>query len=363
MTMRYPIRYRQKIILITTGGTIGCAVDQNGNLDVSGALAPSLQAEITAHQARYQTEITTIHLKAQLSENLTARSWFKWVAVIQKMLKKQPADAIIISHGSDTFAYSAAAISLLTADIKIPIFFTAALIAPCYKHSDAPRHLKASLNAAASALPRHCYAVFSPDPQQPKPKSTTLAVIYDSCQLQSIGAYRQHFSQVNRQTRGTVLDKAVVFNPKPPLKKTKKALKTMRVGKVQALTVFPNLRWQDAKNFCQNADAILLNLYHSGTACVQGGDFNLLKLLKFCQKKQILVFALPFDNPDLYASNQQLIQHGLLALPMMSLEMALVKLQLLTGKYATKAPHKNHQKIIKAMYTDFCGEITKVKKS
>lgn len=108
----------KKILLITTGGTISC-VNQGKGLEPfikpSGLLeyCPTLE-EIC--------DVYAIQLFSLDSTNIRPGHWLKIANAIRDNYDKY--DGFVVSHGTDTMAYSAAAINYLIQDSKKPIVFT-----------------------------------------------------------------------------------------------------------------------------------------------------------------------------------------------------------------------------------------------
>jgi L-asparaginase len=93
---------------------------------------------------------------------------------------------------------------------------------------------------------------------------------------------------------------------------------------------YPNLDYR-----CFNLhgiDAVLHDLYHSGTACVTtqwGEQHSLISFIKKCRAENIPVYLAPaVYSADAYQSTRELIQQGAVILWNMSIEAAYVKLLL-----------------------------------
>lgn len=109
---------KRKILLIATGGTIASTESENG-------LKPGISSD---EIIKYIPEVEEIcHVEAvQLcsidSTNMTPEIWCQIVKEVEKHYHKY--DGFVISHGTDTMAYTAAALSYLIQNSKKPIVLT-----------------------------------------------------------------------------------------------------------------------------------------------------------------------------------------------------------------------------------------------
>ena len=106
-----------KILLFTTGGTIASVID-NDVIDVTPQgklLVLNKYAEIDS-----QTEFEVMSPVNILSENVKL-SDYKAIIEAFREIDFDLYDGVIVTHGSDTLAYTSAMISLLYADINKPV--------------------------------------------------------------------------------------------------------------------------------------------------------------------------------------------------------------------------------------------------
>ena len=129
----------KKILLIATGGTIACKVQENG-------LAPELDGAELLSYLDDLSDICTIEC-VQLfnldSTNMTYREWAKVAGVIKE--KYSEYDGFVITHGTDTMAYAASAISYMVQNSKKPIVFTGSQKSIYMRDNDARSNLTNAL--------------------------------------------------------------------------------------------------------------------------------------------------------------------------------------------------------------------------
>ncbi len=137
-----------KVSIISTGGTIASKVDYK-----TGAVSPALSARDLYESAPELGEIAEIKteiLYSLLSENLSPNHW---KAIAQSALKhiREGADGIVITHGTDTLGYTAAALSFALRNLPVPVILVGSQRSSDRPSSDAYLNLKAAVSAAASA--------------------------------------------------------------------------------------------------------------------------------------------------------------------------------------------------------------------
>jgi L-asparaginase len=104
----------------------------------------------------------------------------------------------------------------------------------------------------------------------------------------------------------------------------------------------------------ENADAVLHDLYHSGTACTAdqwGDNYSLLEFIKRCREHHIKVYLAPaIKSTDAYQSTRALIEQGAEMIWNMSIEAAYIKLLLAYGNFS------DEQQIMAFIDSDIAGE-------
>ncbi len=110
----------KKILMLTTGGTIACR-------QTDGGLAPALTpSEILSYVPAIKDVCDAYSLEVCYldSTNVTPTHWRMIVEAIEKNYDKY--DGFVICHGTDTLAYTAAALSYMIQNSRKPIVITGA---------------------------------------------------------------------------------------------------------------------------------------------------------------------------------------------------------------------------------------------
>ncbi|TET06752.1 MAG: asparaginase [Candidatus Thorarchaeota archaeon] len=137
-----------KVCLITTGGTISSVYDS-----ATQALRPGLSvAELLDRLPKGMGNVEVIQRELyQLdSANAQPHHWQTLASAIKEVSEEiHDLTGIVITHGTDTMTYSAAAISFMVQDFGKPIVFTGAQIPASVPWSDGPRNLLDAIRVAA----------------------------------------------------------------------------------------------------------------------------------------------------------------------------------------------------------------------
>ncbi|MEM1619728.1 MAG: Glu-tRNA(Gln) amidotransferase subunit GatD [Fervidicoccaceae archaeon] len=133
-----------EVLVVGTGGTIASRIDYE-----TGGVKPTLSAEELMRALPELAEIArleTISLFNILSENMEPRLWSELAERILDELEKGDAAGIVVTHGTDTMAYTAAALSFALRRLPAPIALVGA-----QRSSDRPSS-DAALNMLSAVL-------------------------------------------------------------------------------------------------------------------------------------------------------------------------------------------------------------------
>jgi len=137
-----------RVLLLSTGGTIASRIDYR-----TGAVHPVVTAAELHALVPELSEIANISheiLFNVFSENMTPDHWSRLAKRIGTAVK-QGFDGVVVTHGTDTLGYTAAAMSFALKGVPVPVILVGAQRSPDRPSSDAPLNLIASVSAAATA--------------------------------------------------------------------------------------------------------------------------------------------------------------------------------------------------------------------
>lgn len=136
------------VAVLGTGGTIASFVDYR-----TGAVHPAATAEELSFATPELFEFVDVRAEVVyqvFSEDLTPANWLE-LAVRAKAAFDQGARGVVIPHGTDTLAYTSAALGFLLRDLPGPVVVVGAQRSSDRPSSDAATNLIAACRIAASA--------------------------------------------------------------------------------------------------------------------------------------------------------------------------------------------------------------------
>jgi glutamyl-tRNA(Gln) amidotransferase subunit D len=134
-----------KAVILSTGGTIASRVDYRTGAVRSALSASDLYGVVPelADLARVTTEIVF----SIYSENLTQKHWSRLAQAVAEHIT-QGTDGMVIAHGTDTMAYTAAALSFALQNLPVPVILVGAQRSSDRPSSDAATNLIGAVQAA-----------------------------------------------------------------------------------------------------------------------------------------------------------------------------------------------------------------------
>lgn len=146
------IERKPQVMILGFGGTISMVPDSQG------ILKPAKKVEEIINlvpMIREMADVSFMELENRDSTNLTPKHWTKLSRVIGNINKQNSYDCtgIIVTHGTDTMAYTASAVALaLGRGLQIPVVFTGAQLPLVAFGTDARFNLE---NATKTVLEAH----------------------------------------------------------------------------------------------------------------------------------------------------------------------------------------------------------------
>lgn len=136
------------IMVLYTGGTIGMQASANGLAPASGFEARMREqlAHLPAPTWRFREMAPLID-----SANMTPAYWQRLHSAVVEAVD-EGCDAVLILHGTDTLAYSAAAMSFQLLGLPAPVVFTGSMLPAGVPDSDAWENVSGALAALGDGL-------------------------------------------------------------------------------------------------------------------------------------------------------------------------------------------------------------------
>lgn len=329
----------RKVLVVFTGGTIGSKTRGTEINVQEGAGFELLDKYLKTERKEDEISFKAIQPFTRLSENFIPSDW---EVLYQSIMKHDLSEysGIIITHGSDTLAYSAAAVSYMFHDTDIPILLTASNYPLDHPKSEAVRNF-----ASCVAMIEHdplpgVFVIFEDDKglslvhlasrlMQSKPFTDQFYSIYDTPFGEIQGGRLQVFANdINPTLDELRHDRSQIAH---------KLAKPTFTPDILLLKPYPGFQYtfviQEHKD--KRPRAILIELYHSGTTGLRSvtEEDALAPFASWCQDNGIDLYAAPMKSVSgsLYASYHDMLALGITPLAGISLEAALVKLMLAYG--------------------------------
>jgi L-asparaginase len=137
---------KKHILLLTTGGTIASVPGGDGLQPTSAGVF-----EREMEQLRTYYDITVRELICLDSSNIRPT---EWQLIAQGIFdNREGFDGIVVSHGTDTMAYTASAVTFMLPNIDLPVVFTGSQLPLADVLSDGPDNLRTAFAMAAAGYP------------------------------------------------------------------------------------------------------------------------------------------------------------------------------------------------------------------
>ena len=134
---------KKRILLLTTGGTIA---SMPGGEGLEPHRSDVMEREL--EQLRTYYDISVQDIMCLDSSNIRPEEW----QIIARHIFENRAgfDGIVVSHGTDTMAYTASAVTYMLPNIDLPVVFTGSQLPLADMLSDGPDNLRTAFAMAAS---------------------------------------------------------------------------------------------------------------------------------------------------------------------------------------------------------------------
>ena len=316
-----------KILVVLTGGTIGSTCS-DGVRGIAGDSPYILIREFRSRCPGYAgCELEVINPCSILSENLTCDVWNVLYRTLHSV-DTAAYDGIIMTHGSDTLAYTAAAMGMLMRHTECPIVLTAADRPVNDPMSNALPNFRASVDFILSSGLNGVFVSY-------RRNADGAQVIYLATRLLSADCYADEFSSYGGGCFGTMKDGKFIsesssVNPSPDSftrRLTPVAGECVDLGakKVMLLRSYPGMDYSaiDPRGFA----AVVNYGYHCATACAVGENTSLLSFAERCREcgAQLWLGSFKHSESEIYSTQAEMEASGIRRFYDMSPEAAYVK--------------------------------------
>jgi L-asparaginase len=298
-------------LIINTGGTIGMVQGEDG-------LEPNQEEVSSAFKTRPELaswashDLTWEHWSPLLdSSDLQPHHWFQ----IHDSIKKQSAiDGVLVIHGTDTLAYTAAALSFMLNDLNIPIVITGSMLPISVENTDAIDNLMLSLRALEEAKAEVVVAIGEMAlPGSRISKSST----YKMDSFDTPGWDSELWSVASGKA-------TAVFEP------------FQKTPQIDVFTLFPGISYGNLRKMIESGSrAIIINAFGNGNT---SSSLAFQECLVLAKQTNVPVFVRSqcFEGSvdfGLYAASSLLTEMSAISCGNMPFEAVVTKLTLLCAKW------------------------------
>ncbi len=333
---------KSRIYIAYTGGTIGMKHTEHGHAPCSGYLESALRAQPEFQNDSLPDIVFQEYPNLIDSSNITLQHWNELAEDIQQ--RYDDFDGFVILHGTDTMAYSAAALSFMLQNLGKPVIFTGSQIPFAELRSDARDNLIGAIQLAASSKIPEVSLYFHNTLYRgnccTKTDSSGFAA-YQSPNYPNLASVGIDI-KINHQV--------ILEQPSERLKLTR-----MEHNEIGTLHIFPGISAKVLENYLrQPVKGLILLTYGSGN--IPSDDAELVKLISNASARGVVIVNCSQClsgkvNMSAYETGNILERAGVVNAGDMMLEACITKLLWLLSQ------HQDPIIIRQQMSTELCGEI------
>ena len=325
----------QHVMVLYTGGTIGMQASANGLAPASGFEARMReylhsQPELVVPQWRFREMSPLID-----SANMSPTYWQQLREAVVDAVDVQGCDSVLILHGTDTLAYSAAAMSFQLLGLQARVCFTGSMLPAGVADSDAWENLGGALVALGHGVAPGVHLYFHGE-------------LLDPTRCAKVRSFGRHpFKRLERQGGGA---KASAVPMQLGYQQPR------QLAKVAVMPLFPGIGAEQLDGVLNSGiQGLVLECYGSGTGPSDNPEF--LAALSRARDKGVVVVAVTQCHEggvelDVYEAGSRLRGVGVLSGGGMTREAAFGKLHALLGAGLDSA------EVQRLVELDLCGELS-----
>lgn len=317
----------KKILVVLTGGTIGSTVEA-GVINVNEK-SPYLLLQKYEEIYKKNENFEVIQPLNILSENMTPNTLLILLKALERITYEDYA-GVIITHGSDTLSYTSAFVGMLFYHVPVPIILIASNYPIGQEGSNGLSNFANAVELIRRKAVRGVFTLYQNHLLENQ--------IYLSTRVVEADPFLDQFRDFSGTPFGKMEQEFILYGGKdqPSLEevegKKERQLSVPNSFSKNILLIrpYPGMDYSEI-NPGKNTAAVLHLLYHSATACTEGGNYSLLSFAEKCRKKGIDFYTASHKKieGDRYATGDSLFKAGVRPLLNISPEAAYAKLLLL----------------------------------
>ncbi len=324
----------EKLLVLYTGGTIGMQMSADGLAPASGFEARMRTQQVGENSSELPQWTFRELLPLIDSANMNTEHWLTLRDEIVTAVQTHGHDAVLVLHGTDTLAYSAAALSFLLLGLDVPVVLTGAMQPAGVAGGDAWPNLFGAMRALYRGVTPGVHLYFNGQLLHGARCSKLRSDAFDAFQVLP----RQ------RQAERAEVDARIDYH---------QARKAVNIA---VLPLHPAVQAGQLHALLgSGVQGLLLECYGSGTG--PAGNEQLMSVLREAHQRGVVLAAISqcaqgHVQFGVYAAGSRLAEVGLVSCGGMTREAALGKLFALLGAGLTQAEVEHW------LTRDLCGEMS-----
>ena len=345
--------------LVLTGGTVGSEYASDDVVRIPASHTDKWGAEVQLLAEAWgdlgSLEVRPYQPLRVLSENMVPENWPLIASAVRAMLAAGDVAGVIVLHGTDTMAYTTAALALMLQDVQAPVVVTGSNLPPNQANSDALTNIRDALIALNSL--RHTagvYLSFAGAPDLP-------SFVHVATCVRKVRASGQAFFSINRAPVARVENREFVWLSDPPPSPARPVKCEAVDSRVLGIRLYPGIDLHALWGVVEHSGVrgVVIELYASGTGPDVDGGCSLPTFVTRCTSSGVPVFGCLSESAEqevnLYDSSVSIAEAGLVLLDDVIPETAIVKLM-----WALSAA-RDSDEVTTLMLTSMAGERARTK--
>ncbi len=307
----------KKLLLLTTGGTIASFKGENG-------LVPGMESDeflnyLPGLQISYEIDVK--QLFAIDSTNMQPEDWITIASAVSEFYDQY--DGFVITHGTDTMAYTSAALSYMLQGSSKPIVITGSQIPIAFEKTDAKRNMIDAVRFACEPV-GGVYVVFDGRVIQGTRAVKLRTKSYDA------------FESINYPYIASISKNDIQYNQSIESKeKQKPVLDASLCTDIALVKLFPGIKPEFFDSLKHSYKGIVIESYGSGGIPFQGR--NILEKVNELAKQGLSIVVTTQcleegEDIDLYEVGRNINQNVVIRAGNMNTEAIVPKLMWALGK-------------------------------
>ncbi len=282
--------------MIATGGTIASKNSGEG-------YAPALSANElldSVPELKNKCEVHTVQPFNLDSTNLYCKHWLELARLVKENYSHY--DGFVITHGTDTMAYTAAALSYLVQNSKKPIVLTGSQRSAYLRDTDARKNLYDAFSYCADDGAHGVHVVFD--------GKVILGTRAKKTRTRSYNA----FASVDFPEIALVRDGEIIYYGKEDVPEGEPRFYDALNSDVFLLKMIPGMKADISEYLAQNYDGVMIESFGSGGLPRYENDAFFSYLKKFTDQGKVVVVGTQVEREgsalDVYEVGKRLVECG-----------------------------------------------------